>query len=206
MLLCDIGNSYAHFFDGKRVWRESLDQFIDRYCDEKIYFINVNQSLKDRLKDIKNWINLEEYIEFKTTYKGLGVDRKVLCLAIKDGVGVDAGSAITVDLMVKKEHKGGFILPGFKAYEDAFKEISSILDKGIDFSVNLNSLPKNTKEAISYGVIKSIVCLINDIAKGKKIFLTGGDGKKLLPFLENAKYDEKLIFYGMKKIIKDRLC
>lgn len=206
MLLCDIGNSYAHFFDGKNVWRESLDSFIEKYSNEKVYFINVNQKLKYILKDIRDWINLGEFIDFKTKYEGLGIDRKVLCLSIEDGVAVDAGSAITVDLMDKGKHRGGFILPGFIFYQNCYKKISPALDKSIDFNVNINNLPLNTKDAISYGVIKPIISAIEDIANKRKIFLTGGDGEKLLPFLENAEYDEKLIFEGMKKIIKGRLC
>ena len=206
MLLCDIGNSFAHFYDGNRVWKESLDIFIDRYLTKKVYFINVNQNLKKRLKEIENWVDLEDFISFETPYKGMGIDRKVLCLIVEDGVLVDAGSAITVDLMEKGKHKGGFILPGIKSYEKCYKEISPVLNKEIDFAVDIENLPLNTKDALNYGVVKPIILSIKNIAKDKKIFLTGGDGKKFLPFLKSARYDEKLIFKGMKKIIKERLC
>ncbi|WP_187648162.1 type III pantothenate kinase [Nitrosophilus labii] len=206
MLLCDIGNSFAHFCDGKRVWREEPDSFLEKYLDKKVYFINVNEDFKKSLIKAKNWIDLEKYTDFDTNYKGMGIDRKVLCIAVEDGVAVDAGSAITVDLMEKGVHKGGFIIPGFKRIEESYSLISKRLRFKLDFDIDLNNIPQNTKSAISYGAVKPVVLAIQDFAKNKKIYLTGGDGEKILPFLNNAEYDEKLIFKGMKKIIKEKLC
>jgi len=205
MLLCDIGNSFAHFFDNKKVWTEDIDKFINNHKDDKVYYINVNEKVKSEILSLKNWVNLENFIEFKTKYKNLGIDRKVACMSVKDGVVVDAGSAITVDLMERGAHLGGFIMPGFKATKDALKNISSKLDQEIDFDLDINKIPLNTKEAVSYGLLKPVVLAIKDFSKGKKIYLTGGDGKKLSRFFKNSVYDDKLIFKGMIKIVKEKL-
>lgn len=206
MLLCDIGNSFAHFYDGKRVWREDLDIFIEKYYDENLFFINVNERLKEPLKKANRWVDLEKFIDFDTKYKGLGIDRKVACIAIEDGVVVDAGSAITVDFMKNGSYVGGFIMPGFKKIEESFGLISKRLDFKIDFTIDLEKIPKDSRSAISYGAIKPIVLAIKDFAKNSKIYLTGGDGKKLFFFLKDAIFDEILIFKGMQKIIKEKLC
>ena len=203
MLLCDVGNSYAHFFNGEKYWYESLNDFIENHKKDSVYYINVNEKVKDYLKNLKNWTDLEKYIKFDTKYSGMGIDRKVACLAIEDGVVVDAGSAITVDLMIDKKHIGGFIMPGFKSIEKAFKSISVKLDKKIDFDIDIEKIPLNTEDAISYGAIKPAVLAIKDFAKDKKIYLTGGDGEKLYKFLNNSVYDKNLIFKGMIKVIKE---
>ena len=205
MLLCDIGNSFAHLFDGKKMWREEIDIFLEKYSKEKLYYINVNEKIKKILKSYKKWIDLEKYVSFDTKYIGMGIDRQIVCIAIEDGVVVDAGSAITVDIMDKKTHKGGFIIPGFKQIQNSYKTISPKLDFEIDFEIDLEKLPMNTKSAISYGAIKPIVLAIKDVSKNKSIFFTGGDGKKLQKYFPNSIYDNKLIFKGMIKVIKESL-
>ncbi|WP_281950603.1 type III pantothenate kinase [Nitrosophilus kaiyonis] len=202
MLLCDIGNSYAHLYDFKKSWREEIDFFLKKYKNHKIFYISVNNRITPYLKN-RNWINLEKYINLNTNYKGMGIDRKAVCLAVEDGVIVDAGSAITVDIMEKKFHKGGFIIPGFKAIENAYMSISDRLKYTIDFNVDINKLPLKTSDAISYGAIKPIVLSIKDVAKNKKIFFTGGDGEKLSKYFDGSIYDENLVFKGMKKALKE---
>lgn len=42
----------------------------------------------------------------------MGLDRKIACAGLSDAVIVDAGSAVTVDIMKEGVHQGGIILPG----------------------------------------------------------------------------------------------
>ncbi len=205
MILCDIGNSFAHFFNGKNYWREDLKEFMSNYKNEEVYFINVNEKLKKELLSLKNWVDLEKYICFETPYIGMGIDRKVACLAVEDGIVVDAGSAITIDKMDQGIHKGGFIMPGFKETQESFKNISIRLSKKIDFNIDLTKIPQNTAQAVSYGAIKPVVLAIKDFSSDKKLYFTGGDGEKLSYFFENSTYDKYLIFKGMIKIIKEKL-
>ena len=200
-LLCDIGNSFAHFYDGKRLWSVGHEE-LERYKDQKVCYINVKVDLKKRLEGFSNWIDLEPYIKIASAYEGLGVDRKALCLAVEEGVVVDAGSAITVDLMREGKHVGGFIYPGIKALEGAYASISSRLEYEIEEPPS-KRLPLSTREAVSYGALVPLVEHIQRLHT--RVYITGGDGRLLASLMEGASYDRALIFKGLEKI-KDGLC
>ncbi len=204
MLLCDIGNSFAHCYDGENVWRILHDD-LERYRNERVCYVNVKRDLKEELAKFSKWIDLEPFIDIATSYEGLGADRKMLCYGVENGVVVDAGSAITVDVMEEGRHLGGYIYPGIFALQRCFATISPALDHPFVWDLEREKLPTNTAAAISYG---AIVPLVEHIASfEKRIYLTGGDGKILRKFLPHAIYDEKLIFKGMEKLIqRKKLC
>lgn len=203
MIICDIGNTNVKMYEDGRIWTKSLTEFYDFKVSEDVYYICVNSDIKTHLSKYKNFIDLEPYIEFDTIYEGLGVDRKAACRAIEDGVIVDAGSAITVDIMSSGVHLGGYILPGLQAYVKAFQSISPVLDKPINPRIFLDALPQNTKDAISYGAIKSIVLILKDTSSSKKIYFTGGDGQYLSSFFTQSVYDKTLVFKGLEDIVKN---
>lgn len=208
MILCDIGNTNATFFDGRKIWNLSIDEFNTYEPKEKIYYINVNEKAAQKLYN-PLFIDIEPYIKLNSTYIGLGVDRAAACYAINNGLIVDAGSAITLDLMANGCHIGGFIMPGITTTLSSLKNISPRLDIPLNSQVDLECLPQRTQDAISYGVIKPIVNLINDFASGKSIYFTGGDGEFLSRFFSQSLYDRMLIFRGMQRAInenKEILC
>ncbi|MBQ3166679.1 MULTISPECIES: type III pantothenate kinase [Campylobacter] len=208
MILCDIGNTNATFFDGRKIWNLSIDEFNTYEPKEKIYYINVNEKATQKLSN-PLFIDIEPYIKLNSTYIGLGVDRAAACYAINNGLIVDAGSAITLDLMANGCHIGGFIMPGITTTLSSLKNISPRLDIPLNSQVDLECLPQRTQDAISYGVIKPIVNLINDFASGKSIYFTGGDGEFLSRFFSQSLYDRMLIFRGMQRAInenKEILC
>jgi len=201
MLLCEIGNTNIHFYKKGATWskRATIKNLLD--IDEKIYYINVNDSLKEKLKSLDNAIDLEPDIVIDTAYNGLGVDRVAACKAIDNGVIVDAGSAITVDIMAGGLHLGGYIMPGLFALQQSFASISPRLDMRINPNIALDALPQNSLEAISYGIVKPIILMLKESQKDKKLYFTGGDGKFFAKFFDNAIYDESLIFKGMMKVL-----
>jgi len=203
MILCDIGNSNADFYQDGKVWSMSHKQFKEFSTKEKVYYICVNDAMKSTLQNRHNFIDLEPYFEFDTIYQGMGIDRIAACCTIEDGMIVDAGSAITIDIMSGGMHLGGFILPGLIAYEKCYASISPRLNLQINPSVALDALPQKTSDAISYGVVKSIVMLLEVTCKDKRIFFLGGDGKFFSKFFSNAIFDRTLIFRGMLKTIKE---
>jgi type III pantothenate kinase len=127
----------------------------------------------------------------------MGVDRKALCLSHDNGLFVDAGSAITVDMMERGIYKGGYIFPGIKAMLESYKRISPVLDIPLDEHIDVTRLPLTTKEQISYGIIASIKALIDRHSSGRTLYFTGGDGSMLAGFFSNAVYDDTLVFKGM---------
>lgn len=129
MILCDIGNSNVDFYHNGKIWSESLNEFESYSSKEKVYFISVNEEITKRLDSKKNFLNIEEMFSFDTIYQGMGIDRVAACYTIKDGIVVDAGSAITVDIMSGGMHLGGYILPGINAYEKCYAKISKKLKR-----------------------------------------------------------------------------
>jgi len=203
-LLVDMGNSYFHIYNAKSVEHLSYDKAIKKYREELLCYISVNHQLSDEISSISNWKNISSLIAIDGEYETMGVDRKALCLSRKNGIFVDAGSAITVDVVESGKYMGGFILPGIKAYLKSYKSISSALDVVLEEKLLIDTLPLTTKEQISYGIIASIKSLIEKHSEGKKLYFTGGDGKFLSTFFDNAIYDDTLVFQGILKTLKDK--
>jgi type III pantothenate kinase len=200
MLLCDIGNSSYHFFNDNKEYKKNVKIFDPSLIKEKVFYISVNVQLKPVLNKLDNWIDLSKYIDRSNYYETMGVDRIFACEAINDGIIIDAGSAITVDIVKNGVFEGGFIYPGINAMQQTYKEISSALEYSFNFELDLDKMPKNSRDAISYGFLKTLYGEV--MAHNMKLFLTGGDAKKFANIFPFATVDESLIFKGMKKIMK----
>ncbi|BAM11990.1 type III pantothenate kinase [Helicobacter cinaedi PAGU611] len=206
MLLCDVGNTFLHFYHNGKIWKEKPYALSKKKENLPIYYISVNERFERCLLASHPYcVNIGEYIEIESEYKGLGVDRRAACKAVQDGVIIDAGSAITADIMQNGIHLGGYIMPGLGAYRKMCADISPVLDIKIEPSVNLSALPQNTSDALSFGAIKSVILMIKNTTRTKKIFFTGGDGKFFARFFENAIYDNTLVFKGMQKALQKHI-
>ena len=186
MILCDIGNSNVDFYHDGKIWSLSLNEFKEYKPSEKVYFISVNEDVNLGLSS--EFIDIEEWFEFDTIYQGMGIDRVAACYTIDDGIVIDAGSAITVDVMSGTLHMGGYILPSINSYETCYANIS----KNYRFN------------AISYGVIKPLLMVLEHTCSNKVVYFTGGDGKFFSKFFKKSIYDRALIFRGMLKAIKNK--
>lgn len=200
MLLCDIGNTSYHFLDKGKSFKRGVKDFNPSDIKERVFYICVEPQLKESLKKLDNWIDLSKNIDMKKYYPTMGIDRVVACEAITDGVIVDAGSAITVDVVKHGEFQGGFIYPGISKMRDVYKEISSALDYEFNFDFDTSKLPKNSKDAISYGFLKPFCSEV--ISYNMPVVLTGGDAETLKPLFKDAQLNEMLIFDGMRKLIE----
>jgi type III pantothenate kinase len=203
MLLADIGNTHFHIYDGNQVEHLSYKDAIAKYKDAFLVYICVKSSLDTQIKAIKRWQNISKDIFINGEYKTMGVDRKALCLSHANGIFIDAGSAITVDIVENNCYQGGFILLGLKASLKAYTAISPALEIRLNKALDLNTLPSTTKDGISYGIIASIKALIDKHRDTKSLYFTGGDGLFLSQFFQNANYDETLVFQGIQKVIKE---
>ena len=208
MILCDIGNTSFHFFD--EYTQKDFKIFDSNelpQLDGEIYFISVNENKTAQfLTKFPNALNLANFYSFATEYTGMGIDRIVACINFQDGVIVDAGSAITVDVMENRKHLGGFILPGINAQINSYATISPKLKVDFEKNVFLDKIPTCTKDAINYGILKSIILPIQQISQNKQVYFTGGDGKVLSQIFTGSIFDEFIVFNGMRKIIKGIKC
>jgi type III pantothenate kinase len=207
MILCDIGNSTFDFLINNKRIKYSVDTKISKLpnLNEQLYFISVNQkATKKLLKKYPKAIDISNLYNFKTKYQGLGIDRQIAMIGMKNNIIVDVGSAITVDIVANNQHKGGFILSGIKNLNLLYPKISSKLKFDFIDNLDLNKIPQNTNEAISYAILKSIILPIKDMQDkyNLPIIFTGEDSKIIKKYFKNSKYKKNLIFKNMKKIIK----
>ena len=199
MLLCDIGNTSYHFLEDENEYKESVTAFDPSSIKEKVYYISVNAVINKLLQTLDNWIDLKDRVDMNNYYDTMGIDRIFACEAISDGIIIDAGSAITVDVVKDGQFQGGFIYPGVNAMAKTYETISPALAYSFNFDVNLNKLPKNSADAISYGFLKTLY--VEVMSYNMEIFITGGDAKQISKIFKDAKIDQRVIFSGMKRVV-----
>ncbi len=207
MTLCDIGNTTFAFKSNEKKFKLSVDTKLKLFPEVKgkIYFISVN--CKATTKFINKYpqaVNVKDLIDFKTSYQGMGIDRQVACLGSKNAIVVDCGSAITVDVVKDHKHKGGFILTGIKKLSSFYPQISPKLKFNFTKNINLDKMPMNTNEAISYAILKSVILPIKELEEkyNLQVVFTGEDSEIIRDNFKNSIYKKNLIFNSMKKIIK----
>lgn len=116
----------------------------------------------------------------------LGVDRWLALLACWENIGreaivVDAGSALTIDVLSGNRHQGGYIVPGL----EMMKRSLSAGTWGI--SVDSETAPylrpaDNTSDAVRNGSLVAHVGMVDKVVKLtgiERIVLTGGDSNLL---------------------------
>ena len=206
MILCDIGNTTYHFLVNGKHKKYFLDEKVPKF-DEELYFVSVNEKgTKRLLKKNPQAKNIKDILKFETIYQGLGIDRAVACSFQQNAVIVDAGSAITVDIIENGVHKGGFILLGLRRFMKSYPKISKKLKFDFEKNINLDKIPLQTKDAITYAMMKSIILSIKEVSLNKNIIFTGGDGELLSNYFENSQYKKDLIFENMKRMIDANNC
>lgn len=200
MLLCDIGNTSYTFFDEGTIKRYDVASFEPHTLTQEIYYICVNEKIKNLIETFEHWHDLEPYIVRENYYETMGIDRIMACEGVDHALIIDAGSALTVDIVKHGIYCGGYIYPGKKAIEACYENISPALAYSINFELELDKMPKNSQDAISYGYIKT---LQSEVEKHNlPVVMTGGDAKLWKHIFCDASLHENLIFQGMKNIIK----
>ncbi len=175
MILCDIGNTSVDFFRDGTSTKYRLEEFDPLSYNEKVYYISVNHAFMERIKTLPQWINIEPWIDRSAYYPTMGVDRIVVCEAIEEGVVMDAGSAVTVDIMKKGAYQGGYIALGIRSAQEAYARLSPALDIPFNFEVDLTIMAKNTPDAITLGYFSPLIHSMR--ALSSPLYLTGGDAR-----------------------------
>ena len=137
VLLADIGNTYVHIYNGSEIEHLSYEEAIRKYSKEALCYISVKQQLDSTIENIILWKNISQEIQLQGAYETMGVDRRALCLSHDDGVFVDEGSAITVEIMQNGRYMGGFIVSGSKAMLQAYTAISPAFEKEMNDRISL---------------------------------------------------------------------
>jgi len=100
LILCDIGNSTYHFLIKGKHKKYSINEEIP-FFKKDICFVSVNEKARKKLLKVNPHAkDITKYLDFKTEYIGLGVDRAVACTFLKNAVIVDAGSARNIKVVL----------------------------------------------------------------------------------------------------------
>jgi type III pantothenate kinase len=234
-LIIDIGNNSvksAFIKDGKisEAGRHgSLEEtatFVENECHyfEKAIIsavVDISPAFTERISNVTDYLHLlthKSFFPFAIDYHTpdtLGMDRLAAVAEAynkyRDGnvLVIDAGSAITFDLLTGGRYTGGTISPGMQMRFKALNILTGRLplvnpDRNVEFPA------KSTADAINSGVIKGIVYEINEyICKFEKeysqpmVLLTGGDAVFLADNLRgNAVIDTNLVTKGLNYILE----
>ena len=151
----------------------------------------------------------------------LGVDRWMAMLGAagmteSDCIVIDAGSAITVDLLRGDgRHLGGAILSGFNTSLEAFKGIFSHIDFKHPAIADSTMPGCSTEAAIqidySHHTTESLPALVNRwtplLQDDVTLLLAGGDAGRVERLLDQKLFDQKmhivpdLVFRGMQRLV-----
>jgi type III pantothenate kinase len=222
-----IGNSHLHwaYFEQDiliKTWQTNHHSITDFLSNIPLYLASVVPKQTELFLDYPNLKLLKlTDIPIKNLYPTLGIDRALAVLGSGENYGfpslvIDGGTALTLTgVNQNKELIGGAILPGLGLQFQSLAIKTAALPR-----LNLpKTLPTrwamNTQDAIASGIIYTLLTgimgFIEDWLKqfpDSKIIFTGGDGEKLLGYLnelypeltKSFKFDPNLIFWGMRSL------
>jgi type III pantothenate kinase len=140
----------------------------------------------------------------------IGADRVANVFAVAfdhpNALVIDAGTAITIDVVKDGNYEGGVIMPGLMTAVYSLFEKTAKLPQ-VDLHVPTNCVGKDTSENIRIGIVKGSACALNGLIKEMKtiydtpptVFLTGGQSKVLEKLVEHDYLDPDLTLRGMFK-------
>jgi type III pantothenate kinase len=221
-LILDIGNTStkgAIYKDGLLVRKErmeagnlaSLDAFIGTDLPESVIISSVNHDpaqvmsfLSRKIKYVHQltWQSAFPFrIEYQTP-ETIGVDRLAAAAGAimrhgeHDLLVIDAGSAVTFDIVAGGTYLGGSISPGLVMRFRALHEFTGRLPL-TEYTENFSFPGKSTHDAIAGGALMGLVFEINEYIrtfekryKALITVVTGGDGEKL-----SSLTDRKMLWY-----------
>ncbi len=233
-LIIDIGNSSTKLalYDGKsKVSVQRMDMVTKASMKEVLEKHNPDMAIVSSVREIPSFLpklladNMNYYhilssgtsLPFSIKYETpdtLGADRLASVAGVItnfpgcDALVIDAGTAITFDVLVRGEYRGGAISPGI---EMRFRALNTFTGKLplISRSRNVSFPAKSTETSINAGVISGVIFEINEyirtfVTKYKdiKVILTGGDGAFLKDLISgNVMYLPDIVTDGLNFIL-----
>ena len=142
----------------------------------------------------------------------LGADRLantagLVALGHASGVAIDAGTAITVDVLDRGRLRGGLILPGFALVAEALHDHTAQLPRvqplptpdvvGTD---TRSALQAGIHHGVTGGVMSIAAAVRRTLGRGAPLVFTGGDGERLCAEcpLPGARFEPDLLLAGMR--------
>lgn len=113
---------------------------------------------------------------------------------------IDAGTFVTMDVVTENGFEGGYIIPGTKAYFEAYGSGEQLKDVALNLSFT-HTLPHETAQAIteSYSAFAALAKKLMTEHKIQKIVLTGGSTSLWEGFLKSE--NESAVVEGNPHLI-----
>lgn len=214
--IIDSGNTFlkvASFNNDKLINVERFSNVDEVSIDEKLPGIFCSVNHENLFSNLINLRDINEKLTYPTHYEqSIGIDRKVLVYdllklrQISDAIIIDAGSFITIDFITNSTHMGGFIFPGLKNFLETYhikgKKLPSLSVQSAVKPIDHKSFPQNTHEAISMAFKYYIMSIINLIEGQKNIYITGGDAKEIMGFINSSEviHEENFLLEALNRI------
>ncbi len=219
-LAVDIGNTSTKIalYEGREILKkerlkhpdtDAVGKFTGRKSVSRVIISSVNHdpsALIDFLRDkgaVVHLLTCKSHYPFTIAYdtpETMGVDRLAAAAGATlhhpgaDLLVIDAGSAVTLDVVIDGSFLGGSISPGLSMRFRALHEFTGRLpltDVGSDFSFP----GRSTKDAITGGVVMGLVFEINEYIRTfekrhKKLVtvITGGDSEIITSFTDRKMF------------------
>ena len=184
---------------------------------------SVNDSAADKLV---SWLQAEhtEHVVRRITHRDVaipirveypekvGVDRLMAVTAAEyltqgdPAIVVDAGTAVTVDLLAEHAFQGGAILPGMRMSAAALDRYTDKLPMVHTADMDTpEAIGRNTLQAMQSGIFWGTVGAVGELTRrlttnlpsAGRIFVTGGDGRALTPHIHSAEHIPDLVLSGI---------
>lgn len=214
--IIDSGNTFlkvASFNDSKLINVERFSNVDEVSIDEKLPGIFCSVNHENLFSNLINLRDIKDKLNYPTHYEhSIGIDRRVLVYdllkirQISDAVIIDAGSFITIDFITNSTHMGGFIFPGLKNFLETYhvkgKKLPSLSVQSAIKPINHKTFPENTHEAISMAFTHYITSMMNLIEGQKNIYITGGDAKEIIGFINSSEviHEENFLLEALNRI------
>lgn len=127
----------------------------------------------------------------------------------REAVIVDAGTAVTVDLLSGGSFRGGSIFPGLSMLAVALHDGTSLLPLVGDLSAGIEPPGRSTEDAVRAGILWGLVGAVKELVsrtlpEGADLWVTGGGGGFLAPYLGYpVRLESDLVLRGLLSLIGD---
>lgn len=219
-----LGTSRAFLHDSRLRTEQLEAEWKELSAPERVVISSVMDSDAAALLEVwiaKRWKSDIEFLSSVRQARGvtngyknpqqLGVDRWAAMVAAfnlnkRACLVVDCGTATTLDVLDESGcHQGGLIIPGLGMM------MQSLASKTMQIALPVSSrkpsgLGRSTDEAITLGVVESLVALVEETwrkwgstsAQGMDIIVTGGDASKFLEATElTCRHVPDLVIQGI---------
>lgn len=201
---------------------------ISHFKTQNIHAVGISSVLDNetnqRIALILSWLNVPvyfaqvhaEYAGLITGYdqpKQLGIDRWLQVLAMtkkpEKYLIIGCGTALTIDLLDRYQHLGGYILPSLYLQRDALTQGTKGIKIPDQAFSNLNAA-RNTSDAVHHGILLGLLGAIRyvlDQHAEYQLIFTGGDAELFYNHLieYQPKFEKDLLLIGLQHYVAQQV-